>query len=236
MNKEAIKAKKTIIAAVFNKFAKKISNLHKMLEQGFIEEALILACCYISALADLRYGTKDNRDNFIKIIFDYSDFKNLFSKISWINFYKKGKDPLGKSKTGKPISRYEDIKSSLLKIYDKKSDHYQEMYKSGVINYLKQQLSNLDLQNLEVNLDKFSYAAVLYEEYRSAGVHKGSMAHSWDAETGKPLFDRNEKGEDIYYDGNILCFSKEIILATLKNVHHNLEDKCISVTKWPHEL
>ena len=85
-------------------------------------------------------------------------------------------------------------------------------------------------------MDKFSYAAVLYEEYRCAGVHKGAMATTWDAETGKPLFEKSEDGAAIYYSGNTLCFSKEIIIGTLESIHNNLREKCIMEIKWPYEL
>lgn len=236
MDEEDIEAKKEFIAAFFNDYSRKISNLSKMLEQGFIEEALILACCYICALANHRYGMSNERDNFIKIIYGYSDNKILFSRISWIDFYKNGKDTSEKNRNGKPIANYEDIKSALLKIFDKRSDHHQEMDKNGLIDYLKHQKLFSDFRNLEANLDNFSYAAVLYEKYRSAGVHEGGMAHSWDVGTGKPLFTRNEQGEDIYYNGNTLCFSKEIILTTLSRVSNNLKEQCVSAAKWPHEL
>jgi len=236
MDEEDIEAKKEFVVTFFNNYSKKNSSLHRMLDQGFIEEALILACCYICALANHRYGMSNERDNFIKIIYEHSDNKNLFSKISWIDFYKNGKDPIERIKKGKPIANYKNIKAALLKIFDKKSDHHQEMDKNGLIDHLKDQKPSIDFRNSEANLDNFSYAAVLYEKYRSAGVHEGGMAHSWDAETGKPLFIRNEQGEDIYYNGNTLCFSKEIILTTLKNVHHNLKKQCLSAIKWPHEL
>lgn len=215
MKGENIKVKKEFIVAFYDEFEKKISNIKQIIEQSFIQEALILACCYIGALANFRYGISKERDGFVKVIYEYSSYKNLYSKISWIYFYKTGKNPSEKDKKGKPISNYEEIKVALLKIYGKKSNHHQEMDKNGVINYLKNQISNLALNNLETNLDMFSYAAVLYEKYRCAGVHVGSIATSWDVETGDPLFERNDQGEDIYYSENTLCFSKEIILATL---------------------
>lgn len=221
LSKEDMGAKRDSIVALFNYYSKKIANLYKILDHGFVEEALILAFCYICALANLRYKANE-RDNFIKIIYEYSENKDLFSKISWIYFYKKGKEHSEKNNAGIPISHYEDIKRSLLKIYYKKSDHHKEMDKNRMIDYLKQQLTNLDMRNLEANLDKFSYAAVLYEKYRSAGVHEGGMAHSWN-ETGEPLFNKNVQGEDIYYNGNILCFSKEIIFDILKIIHNNLK-------------
>lgn len=226
-----IDAKKKFIEAFFSDFGDKIARIKKMMSLGFVEEALILACCYISALANFRYNRKADRDNFVKAIYEYSRQKDLFAKISWIDFYKKGKD--GK---GNRISNYETIKTALLKKYEKKCDHRQEMDKDGIIDYLKSELENLDFCNLEANMDKFSYAAVLYKEYRCAGVHEGSMANTWDAKTGKPSFEKSIDGDAIYYSGNTLCFSKEIIIAVLENIHGNLRSKCIGEIKWPNEL
>ena len=71
MNSEDIKVKKDFIIAFFDEFEGKISNLYKMISQSYLEEALILACCYIGGLASLRYGLSNDRENFIKIIYDY---------------------------------------------------------------------------------------------------------------------------------------------------------------------
>ena len=126
---EDFAAKKEFIVLFFDAFENKIANVKKMLSQGFIEESLILTCCYIGALANFRYERLDDRDSFVKVIYDYSDQKDLFCKISWINFYKKGKDLTEKGSKGKAISNYSDIKMALLKKYDKKCDHQHEMDK-----------------------------------------------------------------------------------------------------------
>ena len=52
---EDFAAKKEFIVLFFDAFENKIANVKKMLSQGFIEESLILTCCYIGALANFRY-------------------------------------------------------------------------------------------------------------------------------------------------------------------------------------
>lgn len=238
MNKENnIKAMKEWIGTYFDKIVEpKIANLEKMIDHGFIEEALTLALCYIDAIANFdRPKRGDRKTTFMNTLYDYSDFKESFSKISRIFIVRKGRDPSEKhTKSGTSLSNYEKIKEALLKIYGKNNDHHQEMDKDGVIRHLKQKLNTCDWSNLETNLDKFSYAAVLYERCRSAGVHE--MGFEADPINGKILFEKNCKGEDVYYSEDILCFSKEIILTALKNIHKNLRKKCLDDAKWPCEL
>ena len=236
MNREHIETMKAWILTYFDRIVEpKITNLDKIVDQGFIEEALTLALCYIDAMANFdREKRNDRKKTFINTIYDYSDFKELFSKISRIFLVRTGRDPSERNtKSGRSISHYEEIKAALLEKYGRDNDHTQEMDKDGVIQYLKGKLSTCDWENLETNLDRFSYAAVLYERCRSAGVHE--MGFETPLQKGPPLFERNKQGEAIYY-GDILCFSKEIIVSTLKNVHHNLKSKCLQEAKWPCEL
>jgi hypothetical protein len=50
------------------------------------------------------------------------------------------------------------------------------------------------------------------------------------------MFERSHKGEDIYYDGNVLYFSKEIILEVLSNITQALRKECASQCRFPWEL
>ncbi|MHB8883265.1 MAG: hypothetical protein ACYC69_17370 [Thermodesulfovibrionales bacterium] len=236
MNNYELDSKQELIRAFFDEFSSKICKVQQLGEQAFIEEALILALCYISALAGYRYGRSSERDKFVKILFEYSDNKNAFKKISWFDFYKNGKDTSEKSKSGKAIANYHEIKATLVNKFAKASDHRQEMIKEDIIIYLQNENNTLNYRSIEACLDKFSYAAVLYEHYRCAGVHEGSMAVIWDAMSGMPLFEKNEYGDDIYYSGNILCFSRQIIMSSLESICRNLRKACLDAGKWPHAL
>ena len=238
MNKENnIKTMKEWISTYFDKIVEpKIANLEKMIDRGFVEEALTLALCYIDAIANFdRPKRGDRKATFINTLYDYSDFRDSLSKISRIFIVRKGRDPSEKdTKSGISLSNYEKIKEILLKKYGRNNNTRQEIDKDGVIQLLKQELNTCDWSNLENNLDKFSYAAVLYERCRSAGVHE--LGFETDLINGKASFEKNDKGEDIYYYGDILCFSKGIILKALKNIHKNLRKKCLNDAKWPCEI
>ena len=235
MNAEDIKVLRELITSYFDKMVgPKIANLDRMIDQGFTEEALTLALCYIDAMANFYCQKGERRQTFINTIYKYSGSKESFSKISKIFIIRRGKDPSEKNKGGVKIAHYEEIKAAILKKYGRSNDHRQEVNKDELIKYLKTELGSCDWQNIEANLDKFSYAAVLYERGRSSGVH--DMAIETSFYKGESSFEQNELGEDIYYDGDILCFSKELILSVLKNVHKNLRAKCISEAKWPCEL
>ena len=235
MNEEQRAAKLDFIGAFFRDVDKRTGRLRTMIDQGFTEEAVILACCYIDSVAAFRYN-KDyaDRKDFIRIIFEYSGRKTEFCRISWINLYKRGKDVSAQEAAGKPIAGYEEIKATLLSLYGKECDCNKEMDKEALMAYLRQQGLRLDWKNLESNLDNFSYAAVLFENYRSRGVHSGRIATKWNV--AGPVFDKSHDGEDIYYDGNILYFSKEIILEVLTNIGQNLRTLCMDECKFPHEL
>jgi len=235
MNAEDTRVLRELIKSYFdNIVGPKIANLDKMIDQGFTEEALTLALCYIDAIANFYCQKGEIRQKFINVIFKHSGYKESFSKISKIYIIRRGKDPSEKNKDGVKIAHYEEIKAALLKKYGRANDHRQEVNKADLIKYLNTELGPCDWQNIEANLDKFSYAAVLYERGRSSGVH--DMAIETTFELGEPSFEQNELGEDLYYDGDILCFSKELILSTLKNIHKDLGAECISEAKWPCEL
>lgn len=236
MNKEDIETMKEWIVTYFDKIVcPKISNLDKMIDQGFIEEALTLALCYIDTMANFDRQKHNHNKTFINTIYNHSDFKESFSKISRIFLVRTGRAPSEKNtKSGTSISHFEEIKSALLEKFGRVNDHRQEMDKGGVIKYLKGKLSSCDWTNLEDNLDNFSYAAVLYERVRSAGVHE--LGIETVLHRGEPFFERNKAGEDIYYHEDILCFSKEIIISALKNIHQNLRKICLDEGRWPCEL
>jgi len=240
MNTEDIKTKEEWIVTYFDKMVwPKITNLDRMIDQGFIEEALTLSLCYIEAIAKFNPPFNSQKYNsqktFISTIYKYSDFEASFSKVSRIFLHRTGRDPLDKNaKGGKAICRYEEINAALLEKYGRENDHHKEMDKDGVIQYLKTKLSSCDWENLKTNLDSYSYAAVLYAMGRTSAVHE--MGFETALDKGEPVFERNTQGDDIYYSGDILCFSKEIILSTLKNVHQNLRSKCLAEAKWPGEL
>ncbi len=106
--------------------------------------------------------------------------------------------------------------------------------KDALVKYLKGILKSCDWQNVEANVDKFSYASILWERYRSNGVRQLGVYAP--LKNGGPVFERNARGEDIYYVDDILCFSKQIIISTLRNIHRNLKRKCLEELKWANEL
>lgn len=237
MNDADVEVIREWICCYFDKIVKpKITNLDIMIKQGFVEEGLTLTLCYIDAMVNFPYPKRnDRKKTFINVVYDYSNFKESFSKISRIFLVRKGRDPSEKNtRSGTSISCYEKIKEVLLENFGRDNDHTQETDKDGMMKYLKSNLRNCDWENLLDNLDKFSYAGVLYERFRSAGVHE--MGIETNLDKGVPMFERNEKGQDIYYSGDILCFSKEIICSTLTNIHTNLKTKCFDEAKWPCEL
>lgn len=237
MSEEDIKVMREWIATYFDKIVQpKIDNLNKMVTHGFVEEALVLALCYIDAIANFdRPKRNDRKITFINTVYDYSNFKDLFSRISKIFLIRMGRDiSEAKTKSGVSISHFQEVKSALLRKYGRENDHLKEVDKDGVIQYLKTELRTCDWQNLESNLDRFSYAAVLYERWRSAGVHEMGLETS--IHNGQPVIERNGHGDDIYYTNDILCFSKEIVLSTLTNLHRNLKSECLCKIKWPCEV
>jgi hypothetical protein len=237
MNEDEIISMKGWIETYFDDIVQpKIANLNKMIQHGFVEESLTLALCYIDAMTNFdRPKRSERKTTFINIIYDFSNLKKSFSKISKIYLIRAGRNSLEKNtKGGTSLDKYEEIKAALLKKYGRNNDHHQEMDKDGVIQYLRKKLRSCDWQNLEANLDNFSYAAVLYERWRSAGVHE--MGFETALHNGRPLMEKNEQGEDIYYHDDILCFSKEIILSTLNNVFQNLKSTCLLEVKWPCEI
>lgn len=207
----------------------KIKNLDKIIDQGFVEEALTLALCYIEAIPNFLSPSITSKHTFINTIYDYSGQKDLFSKISiwFFSIY---------SQDAKPIPNYNNIKTALINKFGSAYDVKQEVDKNELIKYLKSNLKrNCDIRNLEKNLDNFSYAAVLYEWGRSASVHNMGI-FTTPSKGGVPLFSKNKQGDDVYYDSDRLCFSKEIIISTLKNIYINLRKKCLVEAKFPYEL
>lgn len=230
-----VDAKKKLIEPYFEHFCDKNKKLEEIYSKGYTSEAVTLACCYIEALGNIRYQRSENKRNFIDIIFDYSEKGDQFSKICYKNFIKYGKDDSEKYKPGIPIANYHKLKDA----FQKKligCNHKEDMGERVLIEYLKGENLKLDYGSLKKNFCKFSYASILYERYRNAGVHIGDILVPRDVETGERLFEKNENGEDIYCEDGNLRFSKEIIFLILERIIRNLKKECLEKGKWPGEL
>lgn len=234
MKEEDWAVKRDFIAAYFDDFAGKIARVKRIQELDMPEEAITLACCYIAALANLRYNDKYEWRKFVRLVNDYSSHHNILSRISIPDLFQNGKDNSEKDKRRKPLARYHEIVEVLKTRFGSSPDHRREVPKVRLIEILKAELDGLDEMNLDRNLDRFSYAKLLYEQYRNPGVHHGGMAHVHNVDG--PVFRRSLSGEQIYYSWTWLQFSIDFIISLLEEVHTNLASECIKKIKWPHEL
>lgn len=234
MKEEDWAAKRDFIPAYFDDFAGKIARVKRIQELDMPEEAITLACCYIAALANLRYEDAHEWRRFVRLVNDYSCYRNILSRISIPDILQNGKDNNEKNKRGKPLARYHEIVEVLKAQFGSSADHCREVPKARLIKILKEELNGLDEMNLDRNLDRFSYAALLYDQYRNPGVHHGGMAHVYNVDG--PVFRRSPSGEPIYYLWTWLQFSIDFIISLLEEVHTNLASECIKQIKWPHEL
>ena len=77
-----IKLKKLSIKEYFDEWQKRIDKAEKLLldtEYGL--EGLTVLLCYIGAFAYLRYRKGRDRENYIKIVKEYSGFRDIYDKI-----------------------------------------------------------------------------------------------------------------------------------------------------------
>ena len=229
-------AKLGFIRAYLNSFHRKIKRLESILDRGMQEEAITLACCYLGALSSLRYPSGGDKKNFARFIINYSPFGAILGKICVARLIERGKDPAYPQMRGYAISRFEEIREVLRGEASGASSPGDEMDLEGVLSFLSEKLDGLDLGNLRSALQNFTIAAILYEDYRVPGVHRGGMARVHDLTTGEPIFARNDNGEQVYYEDGAVRFSIDFIIELLKECLRELQEECERKVKWPHEL
>jgi hypothetical protein len=95
----------------------------------------------------------------------------------------------------------------------------------------------IDLKNLEANLWRYSYGAVLDRRWRSQGVHEGQINAPWDGQTGIRVFPRGRDGAAVYYNSfGKLTFAGSFVMESLRNTFEGLRTECLRRTAFPFEL
>lgn len=224
--------KSFFIEAFFEDVGEKVQRVERIANQNMPEEAITLACCYMDYLASQGFdGRGAHRENFVRFLLTYSSNSEMLRKISRLHV----------EREGEVLNDYVAIRKALEDEFGPEYRRDDDMGETDLIQFLRARVPGLDELNLRSNLrSRFSYAAVLYKEYRNPGVHEGGMAHAYDAETGRPVFlpayEPSGKHKHVYYRGRSLRFSIQFILHLLSEAHRQLANECMEKTKFPHEL
>lgn len=225
-----------MIEAFFDDWRARIQRLQAMRDQGLIEESVTLVLCYLAALANYRFpelGTEWKR--FARLILEYADpeLASLFGKVSTVAL-RAGHEHK------KPFHErdYGVMCELLVERFGETPSVSEEPDKPRLLAILRASGAGLDLRNVSANLDRYTYAGLLYLRLRYAGVHRGSISHTYDVERDLAVMRLGPRSELIYYayPSEAPRFSDEAVFRVLSHVHKNLSDACTDNVCWPQEL
>ncbi|MGE0552766.1 MAG: hypothetical protein AB7R55_04995 [Gemmatimonadales bacterium] len=227
-------AKRSFIEAYFEDVEARIGRVAQIAAQGFSEEALILACCHLSGMAQLRYaGGRDDMRLFTRLVRDSGGHGEVYDRVSrreitcWTD-----KDPFAP----KALQEHEAVGAEVAKRFGDEPSVAGDPKEGELLAALKG-VPRIDLQNLEANVWRFTYGAILYRRWRSPGVHQGEIDAPWEVESRRKVFRLGDNGERAYYNSfHRLTFSERLVMDTLQRVFEALRAECLEKNVFPPEL
>lgn len=174
-------------------FLGKLTNLKKILDFGYREEAAILALCYIDALGNLFMEGSGTKERYFKLLFSHGIVNNFrWDKVNLAEFKKVEAEDKLKSKIcsvcyGK-IQQYFDQNICQYEYSNSSRCIQKDKYLSDVINDISTLKDNACQCNIISEallrcLHDATYGGILYSKYRCEGVHKGKFDGLWDSLT-----------------------------------------------------
>jgi hypothetical protein len=165
-----LKMDKFFIDSYFKDLKERFDFLLELEQNGHIREAILLCCCYIESLGNMRYWqeSRDNNLNFVRALINFGS-----NKYPWDHIHLKQIERhfnfLG--------CRKEVYKNIAEKIKRVLNDSRIELYtKEDVIDLSLNVLDEEEQQNFEERLWGCTLASIAYEELRCNQVHRLSSS------------------------------------------------------------
>lgn len=164
ISKEDKKAKMEFIRAFFDDFDIKTGYLEKLYESGHRDEARTLCSCYIDSLASALYWPDDrSKFNFVRVLREHSG-EDIFSHIHPKQLYESVRK-LSIRRSNKWVRIHASI-SGVLQDADRRLYNERE-----VTDLLVSLLDKSQIKDIELELWRGTFAAIVYDQFRIASVH-----------------------------------------------------------------
>lgn len=224
------------IEAYFEDIEARLNRLYTIVEQGLLEEALILACCYLNGFTLDRFGLPKGGDDtklFTQFLRQYDGESKVFDKVCLIEItHRSENDPFAP----KALNQHNVVVAAILGKYGPGASVDNDPSEADLLQLLSG-IPKLDGENLRLNLWRYTYSAVLYRRWRNTGVHEGRIGNRTDVASGKKIYPAGENGEGVYYDSfDRLTFSSTFVMATLQNAFTSLKEECVRDAVFPQEI
>lgn len=228
-------AKLEFIDAYFGDIDARLHRLDTIAAQELLEEAIILACCYLNGLARDRFalpGSRDDTKIFTDFVRRYGGHPEIFGKISRREItHRSANDPF----PPKQLHQHETVITAILARFGDSTKVTEDPTDTELLEVLSG-IPRLDFNNLQLNLWRYTYGAVLYRRWRNSGVHQGQVGNRTNLE-GEKVYPKGDDGADVYYDTfGQLTFSAEFLLEILRTAARSLREECMQNALFPHEL
>jgi len=201
-------------------------------EDYFVEGVLVL-CCYIGALARLRYPqeTKDWR-SYKTIVWEYSGQRAIYENVDLLFLYQWPRSKLSNNKAYAGIKNYPDLitlfKAEFGDEEEIRNEPRRYQKRENLVHCVKtKNVKWFDESNFTKHIELFSNNQILYEFLRCEAVHNADIQ----------LFRRSyqvAQKKTIYKDNHQI--DRAAILNTVKGIVENLKNECLGNRKWPWEL
>ena len=208
ISEEDKQAKSESIEGYYNWLEKKINSLTHFYNNGYKTEALLLCCCYIDSLGNLRNPENGNKETFVYMLKKYSE-NELFGYIH--------PKMLIKTFVGGRIKKLNKIGGKIEAILKKHSGQFYS--DREILNFAKPLLNSDEIEILTDNLWRGTYAAIAYEDVRCPAVHRFSGSNvSFDKTTYK-----GEPTPEIDF---------HILYEALKKVYSTMKEMALESNTW----
>jgi len=146
---------------------------------------MILVTSYLDAIAGYRFGGRSSGERFRDFLFQYSGQPGLWKKVSIVSLYsnlRRSRDPQLQRIAA---SVFHEYRLGNFIHYD--SEFNPDIDEDGLIGSLCRTLPNGIMNQLKGTIKGFSYASILWKDYRTDAVHESLRP----SEFPPPLEDRD---------------------------------------------
>lgn len=223
-----------LITEYFEQWGEDVARAEALLaSDDYPLEGLLVLSCYIGAFARMRYPleTKDWR-SYKDVVWEYSERRDIYGNIDLLFFYQWPRSKYANNRAYRGIRNHSELVDTFTLDFGSeveiKDDPRRYQKREDLVSaVMAKHPTWFDKSNFLRHIELFSNNQILYQFVRGEAVHNSDF----------PLFNATYHAEEqrhAHKDNHQV--SREVILATVKNICASLKEECLGKENWPWEL